>query len=43
MNELYRRLKASLETIIDDFEVIMVEDFGGDRSGLKEISLQEIE
>lgn len=30
--ELYRRLKASLEIITNDFEIIMVEDCGGDRS-----------
>ncbi len=30
--ELYHRLKLSLETITDDFEIIMVEDCGGDRS-----------
>jgi dolichol-phosphate mannosyltransferase len=30
--ELYRRLKSSLETISDDFEIIMIEDCGGDRS-----------
>ena len=30
--ELYRRLKASLETINDDFEIVLVEDCGGDRS-----------
>lgn len=30
--ELYRRLKPALEQITHDFEVIMVEDCGGDRS-----------
>jgi len=30
--ELYRRLKASLESISDDFECILVEDCGGDNS-----------
>jgi len=30
--ELHRRLIASLETITDDFEIVMVEDCGGDRS-----------
>lgn len=30
--ELYRRLRASLETITTDFEIILVEDCGGDRS-----------
>ena len=32
LNELYRRLCASLETISPDFEIILVEDCGGDRS-----------
>lgn len=32
LHELYRRLKDSLETITKDFEIIMVEDCGGDRS-----------
>ncbi len=32
LGELYRRLKASLETITPDFEIILVEDCGGDRS-----------
>jgi glycosyltransferase involved in cell wall biosynthesis len=32
LEELYRRLKASLETIADDFEIVLVEDCGGDRS-----------
>lgn len=30
--ELYRRLCASLETLTHDFEIILVEDCGGDRS-----------
>lgn len=30
--ELYRRLKAALETITMDFELVLVEDRGGDRS-----------
>jgi len=30
--ELYRRLKVSLEAITNDFEIVMVEDCGGDRS-----------
>lgn len=30
--ELYRRLKATLETITSDFEIILVEDCGGDGS-----------
>ena len=32
LEELYRRLKASLETITNDFEIVLVEDCGGDRS-----------
>ena len=30
--ELYRRLVAALETITPDFEIVLVEDCGGDRS-----------
>jgi dolichol-phosphate mannosyltransferase len=32
LRELYQRLKSSLETISKDFEIIMIEDCGGDRS-----------
>lgn len=32
LHELYRRLRAALETTTDDFEIILVEDCGGDRS-----------
>lgn len=32
LHELYRRLRASLEIITNDFEIILVEDCGGDRS-----------
>jgi undecaprenyl-phosphate 4-deoxy-4-formamido-L-arabinose transferase len=32
LNELYLRLRRSLEEISEDFEIIMVEDCGGDRS-----------
>ncbi|MDJ0660390.1 MAG: glycosyltransferase family 2 protein [Crocosphaera sp.] len=32
LDELYSRLKTSLETISEDFEIILVEDCGGDRS-----------
>jgi dolichol-phosphate mannosyltransferase len=32
LTELYRRLVASLETITRDFEIVLVEDCGGDRS-----------
>jgi glycosyltransferase involved in cell wall biosynthesis len=32
LDELYRRLKDSLETITNDFEIVLVEDCGYDRS-----------
>jgi len=32
IHELYTRIRASLETITEDFEIILVEDCGGDRS-----------
>ncbi len=32
LHELYSRLVKSLETISRDFEIILVEDCGGDRS-----------
>lgn len=32
LHELYRRLRAAVEVITDDFEIILVEDCGGDRS-----------
>jgi glycosyltransferase involved in cell wall biosynthesis len=32
LEELYRRLKISLETITNDFEIVLVEDCGGDQS-----------
>lgn len=32
LDELYRRLRAALETISASFEIILVEDCGGDRS-----------
>lgn len=32
IEELYRRLRAALEPITHDFEIVMVEDCGGDRS-----------
>ena len=32
LEELYRRLRAALEPISADFEIILVEDCGGDRS-----------
>lgn len=32
LDELYRRLKVTLETITPDFEIILIEDCGGDQS-----------
>ena len=32
LDELYRRLAAALEPLTPEFEIIMVEDCGGDRS-----------
>lgn len=32
LDELYRRLVAALETVTPDFEIVLVEDCGGDRS-----------
>ncbi len=32
LDELYQRLKTSLETISSDFEIVLVEDCGGDNS-----------
>ena len=32
LEELYRRLKAALEPVTADFEIVLVEDCGGDRS-----------
>jgi undecaprenyl-phosphate 4-deoxy-4-formamido-L-arabinose transferase len=32
LRELYGRLKNTLETLVDDFEILFVEDRGGDRS-----------
>ncbi len=41
--ELYRRLTSSLSAITEDYEIIMVEDCGGDRSWniIKEISARD--
>lgn len=43
LQELFHRLKSSLETISFDFEIIMVEDCGGDRSWdiIRELALQD--
>ena len=32
LDELYLRLKSSLETVTTDFEIVLVEDCGGDNS-----------
>ena len=32
LHELYTRLKSSLQVISEDFEIVLVEDCGGDRS-----------
>jgi glycosyltransferase involved in cell wall biosynthesis len=32
LDELYRRLRAALESVSPDFEIVLVEDCGGDRS-----------
>src|SRR5262245_61322978 len=32
LRELYRRLREALTTISEDFEIVLVEDGGGDRS-----------
>jgi len=44
LTELYTRLTQSLETISNDFEIILVEDCGGDQSWaiIKTICLQDI-
>jgi polyisoprenyl-phosphate glycosyltransferase len=39
LDELYQRLKSSMETISEDFEIILVEDCGGDRSWEKIVEL----
>jgi polyisoprenyl-phosphate glycosyltransferase len=41
LNELYRRLKKSLDTITSDFEIILVEDCGGDGSWEKICELSQ--
>lgn len=44
LHELYRRLKLSLETLTTDFEILMVEDCGGDHSWdlIKELAQQDV-
>jgi dolichol-phosphate mannosyltransferase len=43
LDELYRRLVLALETITPDFEIVLVEDCGGDRSWeiIKRLSAQD--
>lgn len=41
LEELYSRLKTSLETITNDFEIVLVEDCGGDRSWPLIVSLAQ--
>jgi dolichol-phosphate mannosyltransferase len=43
LHELYRRLVIALETISPDFEIVLVEDCGGDRSWglIEELSQQD--
>ena len=43
LDELYRRLKAALESITEDFECILVEDCGGDASWqiIQELAAQD--
>jgi len=43
LQELYRRLKASLETITPDFEILLVEDCGGDRSWNMIVELSKLD
>ncbi len=43
LDELYRRLVAALQTITPDFEIVLVEDCGGDRSWeiIEQLSAQD--
>lgn len=43
LHVLYSRIKASLELITQDFEIILVEDCGGDRSWDIIVELSNIE
>ncbi|TXT25931.1 MAG: family 2 glycosyl transferase [Gallionellaceae bacterium] len=44
LDELYRRLAAALETVTTDFEIVLVEDCGGDRSWeiIERLSAQDV-
>ena len=44
LDELYRRLKSVLETITPDFEIVLVEDCGGDRSWeiIEQLTVQDV-
>ena len=43
MEELYRRLVAVLEPLVSDFEIILVEDCGPDRSwdGIRALAVRD--
>lgn len=41
LEELYRRLKTTLETITADFEIVLVEDCGGDHSWPRIVELAQ--
>ena len=41
LQELYNRLTSSLETITKDYEIILIEDCGGDRSWEMIVKLAE--
>lgn len=43
LSELYARLKATLEPITTDFEIVLVEDCGGDRSWPMIVELSRID
>ncbi len=43
LDELYLRLRKSVETITDSYEIIMVEDCGGDKSWEKIIELSKLD
>lgn len=44
LNQLYERLKRTLESLLVDFEIILVEDCGGDRSWeiIKELAAKDV-
>ena len=43
LDELYRRLKASLESLTPDFEIVLVEDGGRDGSWKKIMELAAVD